>query len=313
VPLKEIAPNVFCLPVSIANVYFIGPPGGPWTLVDTGTPGHARQIRQAAESLYGVDARPRAVLLTHRHMDHAGNALDLANFWDVSVFAHPLEVPYLTGQSKYPPLDPTVGGFLAMLGRFISVPSVDLSGRVRALEAGREAPGLAGWEWHHTPGHAPGHVVFFRRRNGTLLAGDALTIMNLDSSFASVLRLQRVCGPPTPSTPDWRRARESVEFLAELRPLTIACGHGVPMQGGKAVMQLAELASSFPAPSKGRYVQEPARMDESGVVSLPPQPADALPGVAVALGVAAAAGTMFAVAAHRCRRAAKEDTPAPAL
>jgi hypothetical protein len=145
-----------------------------------------------------------------------------------------------------------------------------------------------------------------------LLAGDALTTMNTDSLFASVFEVQRLCGPPTPSTPDWRRARESVELLAELRPLTIACGHGVPMRGGKAVMQLAELATNFPVPAHGRYVREPARMDESGVVSLPPQPPDPLPGVAVVVGVAAAAGTMFAVAARRRKRAAKADTPAPA-
>ena len=306
--LKEIAPDVFRLKVSIANVYFIGPAQGPWTLVDTGTPGHAEQIREAAESLYGTAARPEAILLTHGHMDHAGSALDLANFWDVSVFAHPLELPYLTGRSKYPPLDPTVGGFLALMGRFVPVPSQNLGGRLRALDSALPA----GWDWHHTPGHSPGHVSFFRRQDGTLLAGDALTTMNLDSIFASILEVQRVCGPPAPSTPDWRRARESVELLAELRPLTIACGHGVPMTGGKAVMQLAELATNFPIPTSGRYVREPARLDESGVVYLPPKPPDKLQGVALAVGVAAAAGTMFAVAARRRRRAVKADTPAPA-
>jgi glyoxylase-like metal-dependent hydrolase (beta-lactamase superfamily II) len=316
VALKEIACDLFCLRVSIANVYFIGPPEGPWTLVDTGTPGHSHAIREAAALLYGA-MPPEAILLTHGHIDHAGSALDLANIWDVPVIAHPLELPYLTGRSKYPPLDPTVGGFLALMGRFVTVPSQDLSGRVRALESGREAPGLTGWEWHHTPGHSPGHVAFFRREDGTLIAGDALATMNLDSLFASLFEVQRVCGPPAPSTPDWQRARESVELLAELRPLTIACGHGIPMSGGEAVMQLAELATNFRVPAHGRYVREPARMDESGVVSLPAKPPDALPGVAVAVGVAAAAGTMFAVAARRRKRtsnseAARADTPAPA-
>ncbi len=309
-PLKEIAQDVFRLKVSIANVYFVGPPQGPWALVDTGTPKHATQIQDAAKSIYGSAARPAAILLTHGHADHAGSALDLANSWDVPIFAHLLEMPYLTGRSKYPPPDPTVGGFLATMVRFVATPLLNLGQRVRPLEAG-QAPGLPDWEWHHTLGHSPGHVAFFRRDDGTLLAGDALTTMNLDSATASFLELQRVCGPPKPSTVDWQQARKSVELLAELRPLTIAAGHGIPMSGGDAVMQLAELATDFPVPAHGRYVREPAHMNESGIVSLPPAAPDKIAGVAVALGVAAAAGTMFAVAAHR-RKRAKADTPAPA-
>jgi len=87
--------------------------------------------------------------------------------------------------------------------------------------------------------------------------------------------------------------------LAELRPLTIAAGHGVPISGGKAVQQLAELATNFPMPSSGRYVRESARMDENGIVSLPPKPPDNLPAAAMLVGAVAAAGTMFAVAARR--------------
>lgn len=312
-PLKEIADGVYYLPVGFANVYFINTPGEEsWVLVDSALPGNAREIQEAAEILYGPDARPEAILLTHGHWDHAGSSFELAEFWDVPIFAHSLELPYLTGRSNYPPPDPTVGGFLAFYGRLFKARPCLLGDRLRALEPGREAPGLAGWEWHHTPGHSPGHVAFFRREDGTLVAGDAIVTMNLDSFFASAFRVQRVCGPPAPFTPDWPRARESVQLLAELRPMTIACGHGVPMSGGRAVMELAELASNPRIPARGRYVQEAACMDETGVVSLPPKPPDPLPGVAVALGVAAAAGTMFAVAARRRKRSPKADTPAQA-
>jgi len=311
VPLKEIARDVFCLPVGFANVYFAGTPDG-WVLIDTALPGNTLEISSAAEAIYGDDARPEAILLTHGHWDHAGSALDLAELWNVPIFAHPFELPYLTGRSNYPPPDPTVGGFVAFYSRLMKARPCLLGDCVQSLEHGREAPGLSGWEWHHTPGHSPGHVVFFRREDGTLLAGDAIITMNLDSFFASALRVPRVCGPPAPFTADWPRAHESVRLLAELRPQTIACGHGTPMTGGKAVMQLAELATHFPIPRRGRYVEQPARMDETGVVSLPPQPPDRLPGAAIAFGIAAAAGGMFAVAARRRKRSSKADTPAQA-
>lgn len=316
---NEIAAGVFQVPVSIANVYLARPPGASWVLIDSAVPGSAQQIREAAESVYGPGTRPEAILLTHGHMDHAGSAAELADLWDVPIFAHPVEMPFLTGRLQYPPLDPTVGGFLATIGRFFHVPACDLGARVRPLEPRSEPPGLKGWEWHHTPGHSPGHVAFFRREDGTLLAGDALTTMNLDSMVATLAKRQRVCGPPAPSTTDWIAAAESVKFLAELWPVTIACGHGRPMSGDNAVVQLAELATNFPFPPHGRYVLEPARVDNMGILRLPPKPPDPLPAVAIGLGIAAAAGAMFALAAHRRKHrddyepgTSTADTPAPA-
>jgi glyoxylase-like metal-dependent hydrolase (beta-lactamase superfamily II) len=312
VAVKEIARGVFYVPIGIANVYCVGVSGRSWVLIDSSVPGRGWQIRRAAESIYGPAARPEAIFLTHGHMDHAGSASELADFWNVPIFAHRLEIPYLTGQSEYPPLDPTTGGFLAFMGRFFAPKTSDLGDRVRVLD--RDLPGLDGWEWHHTPGHSPGHVSLFRREDAILLAGDALTTVNLDSFFATVTKTQRLGPPPAPSTYDWVRAAESVRRFVELRPLTIACGHGVPMSGGKAVIQLGELASHFPRPEQGRYVREPAVTDERGVVSLPPKPADALPGMAVGLGIAAAAGAMFAMAAQRRKRkrTATAGTPAQA-
>src|SRR5919107_1012291 len=55
-------------------------------------------------------ARPAAVVLTHGHFDHVGSLEALLEAWDVPIYAHPLERPYLTGVSPYPPPDPLVGG-----------------------------------------------------------------------------------------------------------------------------------------------------------------------------------------------------------
>jgi len=297
--VKQIAAGVSCLRLSVSNVYFVGATGKTWALVDTGIPGNARKIREVAESLYGFAARPAAILLTHGHLDHAGSAAELADYWKVSIYAHPLEMPYLTGRSQYPPLDPTVGGFLGMLSRVVRLKACNVGDRVRDLDISLDALGLDGWKWHHTPGHSPGHVSFFRREDGTLLAGDALTTVNLDSFFGTLLKHRHVWRPPTPSTSDWIQARESIRLLAGLQPVTIGSGHGLPVSGDKAVLELAELATNFPIPAAGRYVQEPARMDHLGIVSLPPKPPDALPAIALSLGVLAAAGTLFALAAKR--------------
>ena len=63
--IERIAPDVGWQPISFVNAYFIGHPGGPWALVDSGLPGREEQIFQAAEARFGAGSRPEAIYLTH--------------------------------------------------------------------------------------------------------------------------------------------------------------------------------------------------------------------------------------------------------
>ena len=112
-PVAPDVADVAYLAQPIVNVYAVGTPGAgdrSWVLVDAGLPGTAEQIARAAEEYFGPGARPAAIVLTHGHFDHRGGLRELAERWDVPVYAHELELPYLTGRSDYPPPDPTVGG-----------------------------------------------------------------------------------------------------------------------------------------------------------------------------------------------------------
>lgn len=291
--ITRIAPDVGWLPVSFVNVYFVGRPGGAWTLVDAGLPGRASQIIEAAEARFGAGAPPEAIVLTHGHFDHAGSALQLAEYWDVPVYAHRLEIPYLTGKSDYPPPDPTIGGAMAFLSRFMPSGARDLNGHMRELRPG-EVPGAAGWEWLATPGHSPGHVSFFRPSDRLLLAGDAFATMNMDSWTGLITRKRSLSRAVAPFNTDWEATRLSVKELANLRPNVAGCGHGIPRCDAELPARLERFAERFRAPRRGRYVRRPARTDESGVVSLPPAPFDPVPfATAAALilaGVALGAG-----------------------
>ena len=243
--MREIAPGVAVIPTLIANAYLVGDRAS-WVLVDACTPGNESRIRRAAERRFGRGSRPRAILLTHGHFDHAGSAGPLADVWGVPIYAHPLELPYLTGRSNYPPFDLKSPGFFTRIAKFFPTGTVDLGTRAGALEPKRAIPGLPDWETIETPGHTPGHVAFFRRGDAFLLAGDAVTTMNLDSFWDTVVRRKQVCRPPVPATSNWGNARRSVERLASLRPLWIAAGHGVPMRD--AADELSRLADNFHCP-----------------------------------------------------------------
>jgi glyoxylase-like metal-dependent hydrolase (beta-lactamase superfamily II) len=291
--IRRLAPDLGWLPISFVNVYFIGRPGGPWVLVDCGLPGRANQIFGAAEARFGAGARPEAILLTHGHFDHAGSALDLAEVWDVPIYAHRLEIPYLTAKSDYPPPDPTIGGAMAFLSRFMPSRARDLKERVRELNPS-EVPGAVGWEWLATPGHSPGHISFFRPSDRVLLAGDAFATMNMDSWSGLLTGRRTLARAGAPFNTDWDATRLSVKELARLRPNVVGCGHGIPRSDPQLPTELERFAERFRPPRNGRYVRRPARTDERGVVSLPPAPFDPVPfataGALILGGMALGAG-----------------------
>ncbi|MGH8094370.1 MAG: MBL fold metallo-hydrolase [Chthoniobacterales bacterium] len=274
--IERIAPDVGWQPISFVNTYFVGHSGGPWVLIDSGLPGHTEEIFAAAEARFGAGSRPRAIYLSHGHFDHAGSAMALAERWDVPVFAHRMELPYLTGLSDYPPPDPTIGGAMVFLSRFIPYRARDLGERIRELPED-ELDGLPDWKWIATPGHSPGHVVFFRESDRVLLAGDAFATMNMDSWSGLISGKKKLSRAGAPLTIDWAAARESLQELADLRPNVAGCGHGVPMSDSELPDRLQFLARRFRPPRHGRYVETPAEVDESGVVALPPAPFDPVP------------------------------------
>jgi glyoxylase-like metal-dependent hydrolase (beta-lactamase superfamily II) len=293
------------LRTGIVNVCLYGRPGatnGSWVLIDAGLPGMAARIARGAQEWIGPWARPAAIVLTHGHFDHVGSLETLAEQWDVPIYAHRLEHPYLDGRSAYPPPDPTVGGgAMALLSRFYPRGPINVGDRLRSLPDDGSVPGMPGWRWIHTPGHTPGHVSFFRDTDRTLIAGDAFVTTKQESALAVLTQRPELHGPPAYYTQDWQAARQSVERLSALRPVRVITGHGPPLEGEWVVDALDDLARNFErlaVPEQGRYVGQPALADETGVIAVPPPVPDPVARIAVGVGV----GLVIAAALRRSSR-----------
>ena len=228
-----------------------------WVLIDAGLPGCANDIVNAAREQFGESA-PKAIIMTHGHFDHVGAFPEIFKHWDVPVFAHPLEVPYLTGEQDYPEPDPTVGeGMMALMSFAYPNKGIDLGDRVKPLPEDGSVPHMPGWRWLHTPGHTKGHVSFFRDDDRLLIAGDAFVTTKQESLYEVMRQKQGVQGPPAYFTPDWSAARSSVEMLAGLKPAIAATGHGTPMKSEELTEGLADLVAHFDdiaVPDHGKYV-----------------------------------------------------------
>jgi len=242
--LDNIAPGLFGLQIVMVNVYAITTDAG-WALIDAGLPMSANRIRRWAESQFPRH-KPSMILLTHGHFDHVGALPDLVREWNVPVYAHPLEMPYLQGGKKYPPPDPTAGsGLMSLLAPFYPRGPIELGNQVQSLPANGSLPDLDGWRWIHTPGHTEGHVSFYREADGRLVVGDAFSTTKAESVLAIASQRPELHGPPAYYTSDWDAAKASVELLAALKPQTVAPGHGSPMTGPDVAPGLDRLATDF--------------------------------------------------------------------
>jgi glyoxylase-like metal-dependent hydrolase (beta-lactamase superfamily II) len=295
----RIADGVYRLRTLMVNVYFVAE-SNRWVLVDTGMRGCAGAVRREARRLF--PAPPAAILITHGHFDHVGGLPQLAVRWDVPVYAHRLELPYLTGVSPYPPPDPTVGGGTqSWISPLFPRGPIDLDGRIRVLPADGVAPGLDEWQWVPTPGHSPGHVSFYRPRDGVIVAGDAVVTTKQESTWSILTGREQVWRPPAYYTCDWNAAGQSVSRLAALEPNVLATGHGHAMFGAPMRRALHALADNFDRvmPAAGRYIPYPAVADERGVVHVPPRVPLATSSRAAVGAAALAAGVAMMAAARR--------------
>jgi glyoxylase-like metal-dependent hydrolase (beta-lactamase superfamily II) len=266
---NEVCADLAYRRLAIVNVIFFGPPGAGdrgWVLIDAGLFGTKQLIPSAAAERFGANARPSAIVLTHGHFDHVGVLEDLAEEWDTPVYAHPLEHPYLDGRAAYPPPDPSVGGGLIALSSLLfPTDPVNVGPRLHPLPSEDSVPGMPGWRWIHTPGHAPGHVSLWREADRTLIAGDAFVTTRQESAYAAIMQEPELHGPPTYFTIDWAAARESVRCLDRLSPERVVTGHGRSMQGAGFQDALHRLARDFDriaVPQHSRYRDAPASADD---------------------------------------------------
>lgn len=230
--ISPVAEGVFRLRLGRTNAYVVRD-GDAAFLIDTGLPSHAPVILQAMAELAIPPRAVRCVLLTHRHLDHAGGARALALACGAPVVVHEADAAAVAGEAR---LSPTRGWYTWPLGQMVAFFDHRVFGyRPCAAEAATDGWRRGPVELVHLPGHTPGHSGYMHASSGVIFAGDAATGGR--------------GGPGAPSrlfTTDPTRAASSIRRLAGIRAAVYCFGHGCPIPDGAAA--LGELAQR---PGKG--------------------------------------------------------------
>lgn len=132
-----------------------------------------------AEMVRESGATLEAVWLTHGHLDHIGAVQAIRRSWDVPVLLHADDLPvYHRG---------------AQSAREYEVPFEQPGDPDAFMPDGSMLTlGASSFTVHHTPGHAPGHVVLLG--DGVMIGGDLLfegSIGRIDLPFADAAAMER--------------------------------------------------------------------------------------------------------------------------
>ena len=196
------------------------------TLFDTGEPATAPRLAEEIARNGFALKDIEAIVLSHSHFEHAGGAWGLLERHRVKVFAHPADIPAITGQEPAP--RDLAERLRRLLFRLRYYHALEV---VVPIDEGETLRPLPQWQVLRLPGHTAGSIGIFQPRERVLLCGDAL--INRGDSLA--LPKDAHCQDPV-------AARESVRKLATLDLEVLGCGHG-PVVLCAAGLKVHELLS----------------------------------------------------------------------
>lgn len=198
----------------VIDVMHLGRPHviGCWevegVLVD---PGPESSIETLLEAL--GEERPRALLLTHIHLDHAAATGALVRRWpDLEVYVHERGAPHLIDPSKLlVSAERLYGDAMERLwGEIVPVPEAN----VHALSGGEQVLGM---RVAYTPGHASHHVCYLHEESGTAFVGDVAAV--------SIPGTDLIVPPTPPPDIDIETWEDSIAIVEGWAPERLALTH----------------------------------------------------------------------------------------
>jgi glyoxylase-like metal-dependent hydrolase (beta-lactamase superfamily II) len=163
--------------------------------------------------LEGLESEPRALLLTHIHLDHAGASGSLVHrFPKLRVYVHEVGAPHLVDPAKLLHSASRLYGddMERRWGEVLAVPAEN----VVALSGGER---VEGFRVAYTPGHASHHVAYLHESTGDAYVGDVAGVRIPPQDFT--------VAPTPPPDIDLEAWERSLMTVAEWLPQRLCLTH----------------------------------------------------------------------------------------
>ena len=160
-----------------------------------------------------AEVEPRALLLTHIHLDHAGaTGVLVRRFPQLPVYVHERGAPHLVDPSKLLASAAQLYGddMERMWGEVAPVPEAN----VRALRGGEA---LEGFRVGYTPGHASHHVCYLDEESGDAYVGDMAGVR--------IPPFEATVAPTPPPDIDLEAWEESISLISAWQPAGLCLTH----------------------------------------------------------------------------------------
>jgi glyoxylase-like metal-dependent hydrolase (beta-lactamase superfamily II) len=159
------------------------------------------------------EEQPRAIVLTHIHLDHAAATGALVRRWpELEVYVHERGARHLVDPSRLlASAERLYGDQMEYLwGEIVPVPEAN----VKPLVGGEDVLGM---RVAYTPGHASHHVCYFHEQSGTAFVGDVAAVR--------IPGVELIVPPTPPPDIDIETWLESIAIVESWRPERLALTH----------------------------------------------------------------------------------------
>ncbi len=235
-PYETVVHKIAIFPFGMINAFLLINSQG-CILIDTGLPNTERKISNALKKFNLTFTDIKLIIITHAHIDHAGNAAKIKFLSGAQVIAHNGDLPYYTGEKKmhfcstgwFGRVFSKVGVIQKPYDKF--EPDILLTSKDR-FDLKRY--GIDG-EVMSTPGHTQGSI-------SVVIDNDKAIVGDLISSgilLGGIVRTHKAKRPPFEENP--LQVSQELQSIANKGVKTFFMGHGGPLPQKEVLRHIEKL------------------------------------------------------------------------